>query len=541
MRFLRLVLPILFVLVLGSAVSADDKLLLAAKPIAEAVNHYIDSRLSAEGVVAAPPADDANFIRRLTLDLAGRIPTVPETQSYVASTDPDKPNKLVDRLLASPGFVRHQVTEIDSMLMQGIRRSSLREYLLTAIADNRPWDQIFRELLLADERDPKRKGASEFVKQRLRDPDKLTIEVSTLFFGVNISCAKCHDHPKVLDWKQDHFYGMKSFFDRTFDNGGFVAEREYGLVKFMTTSGKERPAKLMFLTGTVIDAPGMREPSNAEQKREKEQFESFKKQKTAPPPPKWSARAQLVELSLQPGQREFFARSIVNRIWYRLMGHGLVMPLDQMHSENPPSHPDLLAWLARDLFEHRYDLRRLIRGLVLSSAYARSSRWEKGDAPAPELFAVARVRPMTPMQLAVSLRLASTDPESFVTPRKPEDLEKRMESLEGSARGIADLFEQPGDNFQIGVGEALLFSNNERIRGEFLADGGDRLLGRLKQLKDSRQRIDMAVRAVLSRPPSADEMQSLGFYLKKREDRPVEACRQILWALLTSAEFRFNY
>src|SRR5262249_47484251 len=162
---------------------------------------------------------------RLTLDLVGRIPTVSETQSYLASTEPDKRSKLVDRLMASPGFVRHQATELDVLLMQGTRRGTLREYLLSAVAENRPWDQIFRELLLADEKDPKRKGVSEFVRQRLRDPDKLTTEVSTLFFGVNISCAKCHDHPKVPDWKQDHFYGMKSFFNRTFDNGGFVAER----------------------------------------------------------------------------------------------------------------------------------------------------------------------------------------------------------------------------------------------------------------------------------------------------------------------------
>ncbi len=93
----------------------------------------------------------------------------------------------------------------------------------------------------------------------------------------------------------------------------------------------------------------------------------------APTPPKVSARARLVEVALEPGERDFFARSFVNRLWHRIFGVGLVMPLDQMHSENPASHPDLLRWLARDAIEHRYDLRRLIRGLVLSSAYARTS------------------------------------------------------------------------------------------------------------------------------------------------------------------------
>jgi hypothetical protein len=537
---IRMLLLIGGFLLASSVMAMAGEVLTPGMPIEHAVDHYLDARMQEEGVHPAAPADDANLIRRLTLDLAGRIPTVLETESYVASADREKQAKLVDRLMASPAFVRHQATELDTLLMQGTR-GSLHGYLMKAVATNRPWDQVFRELVLADESDPKRQGASVFIKQRLRDPDKLTTDVSTLFFGVNISCAKCHDHPKVPDWKQDHFYGMKSFFNRTFDNGGFVAEREYGLVTFKTTAGKERSAKLMFLTGAVVDAPGLSEPPQQEQKKEKERFESYKRQKKAPPPPKWSARAQLADLALQPGQRDFFARSIVNRLWYRFFGYGLVMPVDQMHSENPPSHPELLAWLARDLVDHGYDLRRLVRGLVLSRGYARSSRWEEGDAPSATLFAVGRVRPLTPMQLAVSLRLATTNPEALASLKTPAELEKRMAGLEENARGFADLFEQPGENFQVGVAEALLFSNSQRIRNEFLAEGGDRLVSRLAQLGDPRQQIDVAVRTVLSRPPTAEEIPTLEAYLRQRKDRPVEACRQMVWALLTSAEFRFNY
>jgi hypothetical protein len=257
--------------------------------------------------------------------------------------------------------------------------------------------------------------------------------------------------------------------------------------------------------------------------------------------PKFSARAQLVDLALQPGQRDFFARSIVNRVWLRLFGYGLVMPVDQMHSENPPSHPELLEWLARDTVEHHYDLRRLIRGLVLSRAYGRSSRWEGTATPAPQLFAVARVRPLRPMQLAVALRLATTDPAGFPPAQKPEDFEKRLEGLEGSARGFAQMLDQPGDNFQVGVNEALLFSNGERFLNEFLADGGDRLVGRLMQIKDPKELIDTAVRSVLSRPASEQEGTLFSAYLNRRGDRKVAACRQLVWALVTSPEFRFNY
>jgi hypothetical protein len=541
MRTLRFTLAFVAMLVVSPALIRADDLLPADQPIEQTIDHYLDARLKEEGIEPAAQADDANLIRRLTLDLNGRIPTASETEAFVTLTDSDKRIQLVDRLITSPAFVRHQATELDTLLMAGTRRGSIRAYLLKAVAENRPWDQLFRELLLADETDPKHKGASEFIKQRLGDPDKLTTEVSALFFGVNISCARCHDHPKVPDWKQDHFYGMKSFFNRTFDNGGFVAERDYGLVKFTTTSGKERQAKLMFLTGTVVDAPGMRDPSNDEQKKEKQRLESYKRRKLAPPPPRWSARAQLVELALRPGERNFFSRSIVNRLWYRFFGYGLVMPLDQMHSENPPSHPELLAWLSRDLVSHGYDLRRLIRGLVLSRAYSRSSRWEKAEPPSPGLFAVARLRPLTPMQLAVSLRLATTDPQSFAMPRTRHELEKRMEALENSARGLAGVFDQPGENFQVSVGEALLFSNNDRIRTEFLGDGDDRLVGRLTKLKTSDQQIDMAMRTVLSRPPSLEEMPTLDAYLDKRHAQLTEACRQMVWSLLTSAEFRFNY
>src|SRR5271169_214860 len=104
------------------------------------------------------------------------------------------------------------------MLMAG-SRGSLREYLVTAAREDRPWDRIFRDVMAADESDASQKGSSEFLKARSKDSDRLTNDVSTVFFGVNVSCAKCHDHPLVKDWKQDHYYGMKSFLDRTFMAG----------------------------------------------------------------------------------------------------------------------------------------------------------------------------------------------------------------------------------------------------------------------------------------------------------------------------------
>jgi hypothetical protein len=533
----------------GPVALRADELLPADRSIEQAVDHYIDAALKENGVKPASPADDAELLRRSTLDLNGRIPTPAEVRDYLASPDPEKRLKLVERLMASPAYARHQANELETLFSLGLdgqgggkkgrNAGSLRDYLRAATAENRPWDRIFRELIVADESDPKLKGASDFIRPRMKDLDRLTTDVSSLFFGVNIGCARCHNHPLVPDWKQDHFFGMKSFFARTVEAGNFVGEKGFGVVKFTPNKGTEKPAKVMFLTGKVLDDPTIHEPTNDELRKDRERLEVGKKGDKAPAAPVVSMRAQLVDLALSSGQRDFFARSAVNRVWHRLFGQGLVNPLDQMHSENPPSHPELLDWLARDFVEHGYDLRRLTRGLALSRAYARSSRWD-GEQPAPpRLFAVAPVRPLTPTQMAVSLKLASLDPDSLPAPGPA--LEKRLEQLEQEAAGLAGLFPQPGDDFQVGVAEALLFSNGDKLFKECLDGSKGRLVNRLEEEKDLDKRVRLAVQAVLSRPARNEEAAALTDYLHKRMDRPTAACQQIVWALLTSPEFRFNH
>ncbi len=527
----------------GSARAAE--LLPANRPLEAVIDHYVDALLKQDEIVAAAQADDAALIRRLTLDLIGRIPTTAETTDYVRSTDPQKRAKLIDHAIASPGFVRHQAAQFDAMLNNTVaggdtRKGTVRDYLVAALKDGKSWDKIFRELMLPDETDPKQKGASEYLRGRLTDADKLTNDVSVAFFGVNVSCAQCHDHPLVADWKQDHFFGMKSFLVRTYDAGGFLAEREAGLVKFKPAKGAERTAKLMFLTGTEVKTDTQRELNKDEQKKEKEFADKSKTNKTAPPAPAFSARAKLVDLALKPGESEFFARSIVNRLWHRFLGAGLVNPLDQMHSENPPALPELLSWLARDVDANGYDLKRLTRGIVMSKTYSRSSKTTSQALPASKYFALAKLKPLTPMQLATSLKIATADPTAFDN-LKPDDFEKRMESLENAARGFAGSIAQPTDDFQIGVGEALLFSNSDRAIKEFLIDGGGTLLGKVKALKDNGEIADLLVKTAFGRAAKADERTAIVDYLQKRNDRPAEAQKQVLWALLTSAEFRFNY
>ncbi|MCE9563111.1 MAG: DUF1549 and DUF1553 domain-containing protein [Planctomycetes bacterium] len=538
---LRLLLTAAICTLAANIVSADD-LAPASKPIPQVIDQYIDAAIAEAGATPAGQADDATLIRRLTLDLVGRIPTTTEVDEYVKSKDSDKRTKLVDRLIASPGFARHQAALFEAMFNpDGNGRGSsggFRQYMTDAVRENKPWDKIFREVVLADETDAKLKGAAEFIKGRVNDADKLTNDVSVAFFGVNVSCAQCHNHPLVMDWTQDHFYGMKMFLARTFENGGFLGERGYGTIKYKPTKGAERTAKMMFLTGTVIEESS-KEPTPAEMKQEKEALDKAKTAKTAPPAPKFSARGKLVEVALKDANADFFAKNIVNRMWHRYFAAGLVNPLDQMHSENRPTHPELLSWLARDVAANGYDLKRLTRGLVLSKAYSRSSKYES-SLPDSKLFAVAKLKPMTPNQLATSLKIAATDPASFEG-KKPEELEKLLEQAENAGRGFASLISQPTDNFQIGVGEALLFSNGDRIMREFLTDGGGSALGRVKLMKEPKEAAEFLVKTAYGRPATAEEVKAITAYVEKRQGREAEAYRQVMWALVTSPEFRFSY
>ena len=547
MRFVRIIFAVSLlcagVMGFAPALHADD-LLAPDRPIEEAVDHYIDAGLTAAGVAAAPAADDANFIRRVTLDLAGRIPVSAEVQSFLQSVEPDKKARLVDRLLASPDFGYHHRNEFDVLLMAGKGSGEWRDWLLKALGENRPWPDMFRQIMLPSEADAAEKAAVTFLKSRAANVDDMTNDTSRLFFGVSINCAKCHDHPLVSDWTQDHYFGMASFFNRTYlTKKNFLAEREEGELKFRTTAGEEKEARLLFLTSAEINEPTLADKNDAERQAGEEKQKADNDRETPPEPALYSRRAQLVEVGLRSDPNGFFSRSFVNRAWARLLGRGLVTPLDQMHSENKPSHPELLAWLARDIDAHRYDLKRLVRGLVLSRTYGRSSRWElTNERPADKLFAVAVVRPLTPMQYALSLAVGTTAPVDLA--QKLENLEQwtaRRRDLENQAYGFAQQLEIPGENFQIGVAEALLFSNGGQVGNEYLRDSGDRLVGVLKGMGDRNQLIQTAWLAILSREAQPDEVEAISRYLTAREDRPALAIQQFVWALIAGSEFRFNY
>lgn len=538
-------LSIAVVLVRETANAAED-MLPQETEIVTAINHYVSAHLAKNGVNPVAPADDATLLRRTMLDLAGRIPHALEREWFHSLPEADRRRMLVDRLMQSPDFDFHHRNWLDeSLLPNQPYNDEFRNYLLTAVQGRRSWESIFREMMKAGVAEGPEKGAAQFLKSRVQELDDLTNDTAILFFGVNISCAKCHDHPLVTDWKQDHFYGMQAFFQRTYQTRkvSALAERPFGEVKFTTTSGEEKKAAFMFLTGDQVtdrtpEYPAEERKSLEERIRKLEQDDAEAEIVV----PEFRPRDELVAVALRDSKDRFFAKNIVNRVWARLLGTGLVDPLDQMHSGNPPSHPELLAWLANDLVSHGYDLRRLIQGIVLSEAYARSSEWaQPSEQPAANLFAVAKTRPLTPRQLAASLHVSVRNPEQWPAIDATDEWIKRRTDLENQANGWVREFEQPGDNFQVAVDEALFFSNSQRIQDEMLRDSDDRLLGALRKDENQNQAIEILWLTVLGRVPQVDEINSANNWLDRIPEKKNDARTQLLWALLAGPEFRFNH
>jgi len=530
----------------ASNVANSQELLPADTEISNAINHYVQQHLVTSGVAAVEPADDLTLLRRASLDLAGRVPTSVERDWFMNQPPSDRRRLLVDRLMESPDFDFHQRNWLDETLLPNQPyNDEFRSYLLTAVQGRRSWDTVFRDIMKASHAEGPDKGAAQFLKSRVRELDDLTNDTAILFFGVNISCAKCHDHPLVADWKQDHFYGMQAFFQRTYQTRktSSVAERPFGEVKFANVGGESRTAAFMFLTGEVV-ADRTPQLPDEERKQLEERVRKLEHDDAEAEiiVPEFRPRDELVELALHDTQDRFFARNIVNRVWARLLGTGLVDPPDQMHSGNAPSHAELLEWLTGDMVSHGYDLRRLIHGIVLSEAYGRSSEWTSGsEPPAASTFALAHTRPLTPRQLGASLHLVIGSPEQWPAVANTEEWTKRRTDLENQANGWVREFEQPGENFQIAVDEALFFSNSSRVQDDLLRDSDDRLLGQLKKIEDQSQGIEKLWLAVLNRVPQTDELASATTWLDHVPDKRDESRKQLLWAILAGPEFRFNH
>jgi hypothetical protein len=360
----------------------------AAPPLHE----RIDAEIEAAHVGPfAPVTSDAEFIRRVSIDLVGMVPTAAEARAFISDPAPNKRAALVDRMLASPEYARNFALLFDSTLMERRGGSQVpsdqwHEFLRQSFEANKPYDQLAREILAADGAEPARAPA-KFYLDRGGEVNLLTRDVGRVFFGMDLQCAQCHNHPAIDDYLQADYYGLSAFLNRSFlfNEGGAKAKNKLSV--FAEKADGEVSFKSVF-TGESADKVVPQLPKGAtmvEPTFAKGQEYVVAPAKDVRPVPKFSRRAQLAALATN-GRNAAFNRNIVNRLWAHMMGRGLVHPLDMHHPANPPSHPALLALLADDFVARKYDIKSFLRELALSKTYQRSC-----DLPSPTGFDFAQV------------------------------------------------------------------------------------------------------------------------------------------------------
>jgi hypothetical protein len=519
----------------------------AQAPLHQRIDQLVQSGANDFAKVASPRADDPEFLRRVYLDLVGVIPTADETRAFLADSSPDRRETLMDRLLGSEKHAYHLANVFDVLLMdrrgdKHVKRAEWLTYLRDSFQANKPYDQLVREILSADGGDPKTRPAARFFLDRDGESHVLTRDISRLFLGMNLQCAQCHDHPLVEAYKQDHYYGIYAFLSRSY----LYADKAKKLSVFAEKGEGDVSFSSVFMA-KVSKKTGPRLPDGAEVQEPKfdkgQEYASAVKQGERGIP-KFSRRAQLAE-KLTSADNGRFARSAVNRTWAIYLGRGLVHPVEFDHAGNPPSHPDLLQLLADEFVAHKYNLRWLTREILLSEAYQRSSA--AATVLDPASFAVGAVRPLSPEQFAWSLLEATGRLELERKALGAKATEAAIQAkFAPQIATFANLFGgPPGDpssaqDFEATLDQTLFLRNGGVVRA-WLAPSGVNLTGRLGQIKDAGAFADELYLSVFSRRPAVDEQKLIADYLERHAADRAVALPELAWALLSSAEFRFNH
>jgi hypothetical protein len=503
----------------------------SSERISDAIDRFMKQGYDQRGIEGSARCEDTVFLRRLYLDLAGRIPTHAEFESWL-SGDRDR-TELVDHLLDSEDFVQHFADLFDTLLMGRASENQYRQrdqnqwraYLEAAIREGRPWSQVVQEILLARPNDLSTKGAVWYLYERNDDFQKIAEAISPSIFGVRIECAQCHDHMMADEIKQAHYWGLVAFFNRgkNAKNGEALAVNESaigGFSEFADLSGSSTPNYLSFLEAETV---GEDRPAAGEEQKESDELYTSHRSPIVDRVPLFSRREKFVEEVVKDHPR--LALAFVNRVWALLMGRGLVHPFDEMDSMHRPSHPELLDWLAQDSRDSDYDLRRLVRGIVRSQAYQQTS-YRKPGLEDPASFAWYLERPLTGEQMArsavVALRgSASTEAISVFREQFPDVLPKDHVST---------------------VRDALFLSNSKEFEQLIQAsDQPEHLVPSLLEIESRESQIKMLFERLFARDPDASELREVMQYLDLRNERLEQAMQQVVWSLLTSAEFRLNH
>jgi hypothetical protein len=495
----------------GLSSLADEAPTDVDRQMTERIDQLLAERWQAAGVEPAPLADDANFLRRLHLDLTGVIPHVADVQEFLADENPNKRREVIDRLLVSPGHYTHLADVWRDLMLprkfdpqQTAGLIGLQNWLRRQFVDNRRYDRIVADLLVATGGDEA--GPALFYTALGVKPEELGTATARIFLGIRLDCAQCHNHP-FDKWTQEDFWGYAAFFAQLQQRNTNAATMRLvdvadGEVRIPDT---DRVVPTRYPGGAMVDE-GDR-----------------------------GTRRQQLAIWMVSRENPYLGRAAVNLVWSELFGRGLVEPLDDFGDHNPPSHPELLQELSDWFVASGYDLQRLYRVLANTRAYQLSSVVPSGSAPPPELFARMTVKTLTAEQLydslgRVALRPGAEGQERLADPRRLTFVVKLLSQTR-----------TPTD-FEFGVPQALTLMNG----AELVAVTSEAQSGLLQALEapylDDGQRIDTAFLAALSRPPRpAERSEFLEYVTSQPEKERQQALGDVVWALVNSAEFMLNH
>jgi hypothetical protein len=520
----------------------------------------------AAGVRVAPAISDGEFLRRASLDLIGRVPTLAETRGFLADRGDDRRGRLVDRLLASPEFGEHWADVYGQMLWKTegsarIEKQDPRGYLVQAFNENTRYDRLTHALLTATG-DVRENGAAAFFAARARGgggPEAVAGAAARIFLGLSIQCAQCHDHPYDTRWKQQDFYGLVAYFARTRVRrektmpGMDAMDDMAGAAGNGNGGGNGMPNKVSFGVHEVRRGEArMRAPRSETEVVVAPRFLGRPTEAgLASGEPRRHTLARAVLAS------DLFPKAMVARTWAQLFGAGVVDPWDDLGAENDPQHPPLLDSLARDFRAGGFDIKALLRRMVLSAAYARSSvpapvpgtnasaglatdAADAAGAAAVRAFARARVRPLSPEQLFRTLN-TMTAVDEMVRHRQTEERAERLR--ERTLREYRFTFEddEMADvDFDGSMPQALLLLNGELTNNGTRAAEGGTLARILAERPAPADRLEGMFLAAYARPPTAEE-KALLLPALERAGRNRRAYEDVFFALCTSTEAVTNH
>ena len=491
------------------------------------VDTLVDKKLQKVKILPSASCDDGDFLRRASFDLTGLPPSPEKVRAFLAdpTVSRTKRDRAIDDLIASPEFVAHwahkwaDLLQVDRKKLGDKASWAFLRWIETAIARNVPYDQFVRSVITAQGSSYDSPAVNYY--RASKEPSVALENATQLFLGVRFSCNKCHDHP-FEKWTQNQYYGMAAFWGRVGVKNG---PRPMEQVLFDRGGGEVTHPK----DGRVMP-PGF--PY------------TFNGAKAKTNPTATSRREELADWLTAP-ENPFFARSLVNRVWSYFLGRGIIDPVDDIRSSNPPSNPELLDALEKDFIAHNFDLRHLMRTIARSRTYQSSIATNDWNADDTVNFSHASVRRLTAEQLYDAIDQAAGRKPRFAD--VPAGFRaNQLPDSQVAAGGFLDLFGRPARDTpcecerssEVSLGQALNLVNGPTI-SDALVDPDGRIARLLKKNPDPATVADEMYLAALSRFPTPEEKARAIEYLAQSPS-PIEGAQDILWALINSPAFLFN-